>query len=85
MDDSIGFCLAREHIYKKTPVQSGRLPPNTLVKTSPGAVHKSYLRTKCVTVALTIEADDDGEPLVMLSVGKVDDATEIRCKYIHTL
>ena len=85
MDDSIGFCLAREHIYKKTPVQSGRLPPNTLVKTSPGAVHKSYLRTKCVTVALTIEADEQGEPLVMLSVGKVDDATEIRCKYIHTL
>ena len=85
MDDSIGFCLAREHIYKKTPVQSGRQPLNTLVKTSPAAITRAHLLKQCVTVALTIEADDDGEPLVMLRVGKVDDATEIRCKYQHTL
>ena len=82
--DSIGFSLAREHIYKKTPVQSGRQPPNTLVKPSPATISKQHLRRKCIIVALTVEAGDDGEPLVMLEVGKDDDAKEIRCKYTLT-
>ena len=72
------------YIYKKTPVQSGRQPPNTLVKTSPATISKQHLRRRCIRVALTVEAGDDGEPLVMLEVGKADDVKEIRCKYTLT-
>jgi len=72
------------YIYKKTPVQSGCQPPNTLVKTSPAQISKPQLRRRCIKVSLTVEAGHDGEPLVMLEVGKADEVKEIRCKYTLT-